>query len=71
MQHSVLTVPGFLPLGRHCDKNRTGLSRSAIYVPGFLPLGRHCDTASFSGESPNCSVRPRISAPGQALRRLS
>ena len=61
-------VPGFLPLGRHCDAaNAGGLVEPLTSVPGFLPLGRHCD--AVCGILPHGS-RPRISAPGQALRQV-
>ena len=38
-----VVVPGFLPLGRHCDHLTTAR------VPGFLPLGRHCDERTVRG----------------------
>ena len=39
-------VPGFLPLGRHCDA--VGDETIAAHdVPGFLPLGRHCDPKRY------------------------
>ena len=62
-------VPGFLPLGRHCDFSGgdESVQHSVLTVPGFLPLGRHCD--AVCGILPRGS-RPRISAPGQALRQV-
>ena len=39
-------------------------------VPGFLPLGRHCDYSKLSSQDYQALARPRISAPGQALRSM-